>query len=402
MRLDQLRSQHSLPSLSPSTPVTQQAQVPASPVDQVVKPGEGAPVVVPGPERPATIGRGPGRKPSGPITLSPAQLSAITKVGAVGLRGRGVIEGKLGIHDGHAFLTTVPKSKGKGEVSFRLDLSLEKAKPLAGQTLAVGGIITKTKPRLGKVTGAALVGAPAAVALGAYQRLSGRVEQRQPMGIGGEAPPAGSYLLLDRPITVDGEAVTAVYLQGRELTSGAQVTLHGKLASESWGGVETRGGKVVMLSGFSDLTAGEPIAEDGVFKNSDGATLPSLAYRKPELYDAPGRVFVLDGDTVFLGSQGGRMRPGLNAFHGFSGRATISAPTDQDRAAVTFGADEKPRNAAGHELTLISEEEAGPAPHPDFMSTSWYYDAENRAAYAFQNGGIAGFHDRMSAVFHEP
>ncbi|MCB9652696.1 MAG: hypothetical protein H6729_01000 [Deltaproteobacteria bacterium] len=76
--------------------------------------------------------------------------------------------------------------------------------------------------------------------------LSGTIDNRRLFGIGGEAPPSGSYLVLSQPTKFNGRTVMEVKLPS-EHAQGASVTVQGKIAERSWGGVETRGGTVFEL-----------------------------------------------------------------------------------------------------------------------------------------------------------
>ena len=104
------------------------------------------------------------------------------------------------------------------------------------------------------------------------------------------------------------------------------------------------------------------------------------------------------GSRAFLGSMGGRMRPELNPFHGFSGSTAIAEPTDADRAAVVFNKDGVPiAVATGAELSKVGEEQPPPGT-ADMFSHAWYFDDATETVYAFVSGGIAGFVNRMESV----
>lgn len=84
-----------------------------------------------------------------------------------------------------------------------------------------------------------------------------------------------------------------------------------------WGGVETKGGKYVELSGVSNLTKGEPAFDGkGNFTNARRSA-QRLSYNRPLIMDAPAQIFVIDGKRAWLGSMGGFMPPWMNSFHGF-------------------------------------------------------------------------------------
>ncbi|MBI2376533.1 MAG: hypothetical protein HYV07_21235 [Deltaproteobacteria bacterium] len=237
------------------------------------------------------------------------------------------------------------------------------------------------------------------VKLGSYQALAGKIENRAPMGIGGEAPPSGSYLVLDKPIKVSGVRVKELYLQGPELPEGQSVKLNGRLDLVSYGGVETHGASVHALSGISNLGAGEPRFDGQGFKNAGGKKLEVLSYSRPLMYDAPARIFVLDGNKAFFGSMGGHIPPNRNPFHGFSRTLAVESATDADRKAVKSDAEGRPLSvASGKPLERISREQPVTQPYPDQMFHAWYFDAEANMAYRLASGGIAGFQNRATEV----
>lgn len=244
-----------------------------------------------------------------------------------------------------------------------------------------------------------------AVATGAYATVAGRAVNRVPIAIGGEAPPPGTYLVLDRPLLVDGTATRELFVNsGASFADGQHLQLHGQLGQMSYGGVETPPSVLYTLSGVTNHGAGEPDFDGRGFRNAQGDELQQLTYVRPQITDVPATILVLDPrqSTAFIGERGGNLPPGINPFFGFSGRAAISTPSDADRAQVHFEANsETPVNAGGEPLVLIGD--SGPASsYPDAMTSRWFYDARQRTAYEFTNGGIAGFHDRMSAVIRLP
>lgn len=391
---------------APST--AQGASVIQSPaIDQVVSGGPS--VQLPAQQAEPSVGR-PGSS-SGrlavslqPIELSPGELAQVGGMGGAGLKGRGTLQGEVSYEDGRAYLITAAK-KSKSEVRFLLDLPRAEARALHGQQVSIRGMIEKKSNWSGKITGAKQVSEVAGIGIGSHQTLSGTIENRHIMAIGGEAPPSGSYLILPKPITVAGKEVSAVFVQRYpELEEGAQVTLHGRIDERQFGGVETPQQSVIALTGVSNVSAGEPIFDGKVFTNSLGKELQMLRDGRPEMYDAAGVIFVLDQshDTAFIGGMGGHIMPTANQFHGFTGTAKIEEPTDADRQAVTFGPDGTPKNATtGDDLYLVGQTGNGPA-HPDQMTQSYYLDDTARAIYRFDSGGIAGFMNDMFQVIRLP
>ncbi len=239
----------------------------------------------------------------------------------------------------------------------------------------------------------------AGVKVGDYGVFSGTVDNRQNFGIGGEAPPSGSWLVLDKPITVEGKSVKDIFLGYQEFQDGVKARLNGRLDTGSWGGVETHGGSYYTLSGISDLKAGEPAYDGKNFKNAAGEVLTSGYYNRPLIMDAPAVLFVFDpaSGSAFKGSYGGMMPPGMNYFHGFNDSAKIKEASAADKKALSFDADGVPSNKAGKALTQVTEHTDGPV-IADGMATAWWLDAEANKLYHVNNGGIAGFHNFISSV----
>lgn len=240
------------------------------------------------------------------------------------------------------------------------------------------------------------------VPVGSYQVLSGKIENRSLFGIGGEAPPSGSYLVLDQPIQVNGKRVTEVFISGPDFQEGERVTLNGRIDVRSFGGVEVREGRYVALSGVSNVGAGEPRFDGRNFLDPEGRQLQVLSYLNPMIADVPSTIIALGDGKAFVGRMGGFIPPDVNPFHGFYGTAKIASPTRADRAAVKFVDDEPVSAATGEKLVQISREESEQPPYPDMMTTTWYLDPAKKTAYAFANGGIAGFRNHLTSVIRLP
>lgn len=233
-----------------------------------------------------------------------------------------------------------------------------------------------------------------------WTTLSGSIMiMERTVGIGGETPPAGFFLMLDKPITLNGKKVSMVRVPSEGLRRGEKVTLHGRLNERKWGGVETKGGKYVELSGVSNVSKGEPKFDGkGHFLNAKGEVLERLSYNRPLIMDAPAQIFVIDGDKAWLGSMGGFIPPWMNSFHGFSGSAKVVDATDADRDAVKTDGDKLVNAKSGKALEKISfDQDTGPS-FPDKMSSDWYFDEETNKAYKVLNGGIAGFRNFVTQV----
>ncbi|MCK6551155.1 hypothetical protein L6R52_35300 [Myxococcota bacterium] len=271
---------------------------------------------------------------------------------------------------------------------------------------AIGQLIgqdqTSQTGQTGQIGGTGTIGRPTPkkVKEGSWVELSGRVAVRDGMmGIGGETPPNGSYLVLDRPIRVGSKTVKEVFLFGRDAAHGESAKLHGRLDRATWGGVARPETEYFRLSGITSPATGEPRFDGKDFIDARGEKLFVLRDDRPQMYDAPARLFVFDAlkETVYLASMGGHIPPTMNPFHGIRGSTALQRPSDADRAAVAFGADGVAKNAAGEALELLSELHE-PEGQSDRMSTAYWLDRGAGKIYGFQSGGIAGFVNRMVSV----
>ena len=350
------------------------------------------------------------QRPAEPVThtLTADELQQIsTFAGGVGLAGHGQLSGTLDVAKRHvvnfgiATQQDVPvlllNRGSRSEMSFELDLPLEQARRAQGQDVTVSGLIQKTTAGSGRITGVNLDGADG-FPFGTWLPLSGRVELRNVMGIGGEAPPSGAWLKLDAPIIIGGAPVAAVFLEHRELEDGARVDLTGRLDPRTWGGVERPETPYVAFTGVTNQTAGEPAYDGRAFKDAQGKTLDVLSWDRPLMYDAPASLFVLDQgqDKVWVGGQGGHIPPHMNPFHGFRSSAAIEAPNAKDRAKVADDAQGRPM-MGDQKLDLLGEWGQGPEV-ADGMATQWYRNPANGDLYRFLNGGFAGFHNHLDQV----
>lgn len=333
--------------------------------------------------------------------LTDAQRCEIAGIGGEGLTGRGRLRGEIHVEGEVVNLVTAGKGT-RSEVHFTLDLPARKARHLEGREVSVSGLLHKRTPWEGTITHATVVARPAAHHVpGEYLALAGTIDNRELVGIGGEAPPSGSYLVLTTPLEVGAATVKEVFVEGRAFEQGKSVTLAGRLEARSYGGVETAEHAYIALSGVSDRGAGEPSFDGAQFHSAaNGAPLRVLIVHRRDLFDAPNAIVVLDPalGRAFLGSQGGRVRPEANPFHGFSGGVDIATATDADRALVAFDKDGHPIDVAtGAELLHVGAQKP-PSGTADMFSYAWYFDDANETVYAFVSGGIAGFVNRMESV----
>ena len=287
----------------------------------------------------------------------------------------------------------------------------ESAKDLAGRLAAelgkAGYGATVESSRSFAVLSISRPSQPDSLKLGEYHQLSGQIAHRSHVGIGGEAPPSGSYLVLDEPKQVNGQTVKELYLRNQdELAQGARVEVNGRLDQGSYGGVETPARTYLALSGVTNLSAGEPKFDGKGFTSSAGKKLPVLAYNRPMLYDAPARIFVLDQgqDRAFLGAMGGMMPPWMNHFHGFRGSAKIENATQADRNAITLDAEGAPTSkASGKKLTHVGQESVDPSgPIPFGAPPNWFYDADAATLYRIDPQLGSGQAYRLAQVVRLP
>ncbi len=333
--------------------------------------------------------------------LTDQQLTEIAGSGGEGLKGRGRLTGEIQV-EGHV-VTLITHGKGtRSQVGFALDMADRKARHLQGKAISVSGMIHKISPCHGTITHTTVVDRPAQHHVpGEHLALTGKIDNRELVAIGGEAPPSGSYLVLDAPLAEGATMIRDVFLDGRTFKQGTAVKLYGRLDARTYGGVETAVHSYAALSGISDLGAGEPSFDGSSFHSAvNNAHLRVLITHRRDLFDAPNAIMVLDpaSKRAFVGSQGGRMRPEANPFHGFSGSAEIGEPTDADREVVVFNKEGTPIVAAtGAELLKVGEEQAPPGT-ADMFSHAWYFDDATETVYTFVSGGIAGFVNRMESV----
>ncbi len=342
--------------------------------------------------------------------LDAEQLKMVAGVGGVDIRGPGTLTGIISMASvrevNFGIATQVDKpvlitaNQGRdNQVHFVLDMSASEALGLAGQKVSITGQINKETAQVGKITGANLAkvgGFPS----GTYARVTGRIEDRNLVAIGGEAPPSGHWLVLDQPIKVASREFNELFVGRAQVEDGAHVDLNGRLDLGSYGGVETRKGSYVELTGISNVGAGEPLFDGRTYTSSaSGKELDVLAWTRPFIADVPATIWVLDPgqDKAFVGSSGGFIPPNMNPFHGFRGQVSMVPPTAADERAVKWQGDKPVDSATGKELNLVHQDEM-PGGVADGMGSSWYINADTQTLYRFLEGGIAGFQHHMDQV----
>ncbi|MBX7099046.1 MAG: hypothetical protein K1X89_15150 [Myxococcaceae bacterium] len=213
---------------------------------------------------------------------------------------------------------------------------------------------------------------------GSYGRITGTVERRDIMAIGGEAPPSGDWLKLSSAIKVDGKLVDSVYL-GDGFRSGSKLALNGRFDVGTYGGVETTAHTYVQLTGISNLGKGEPLFDGKKFTDAEGKTLARLSYNRPMIMDAPAVILVLSADQkkAFVGSMGGFIRPEMNPFHGFRSQKELVKPTRVETSDLTVGATTLKKN--GESLDFIGK---------DAQNRRWYFDGDRSTAFGVMGGKV--------------
>lgn len=385
----------------PTTPIQQQQDV--SPI-QNQAPAQQKPIIgdgelVPGAQKVPEKNDKP---------LDADQLRMVAGVGGVGIKGPGQLAGTLAIESRRvvefgiarqedvAVLVTANRGKSD-QVGFALDIPVAEAKKFVNQDLAVSGNIDKLSATQGTIK-AAKIDATDGFAFGSWLQLSGTVENREPMmGIGGEAPPSGSFLKLDTPINIGGAAVKELLVEGRMLTDGAQVNVTGRLDQRTWGGVERGRQTYAALSGVTNQSAGEPTFDGKSFQDSAGKPMETFRNDAPLAYDGNAQIFVVDqgADKVWQGAERARMDPrvGLNPFLGIQGSAPLETATPADRARIGFDPQGTPFDkGTNQKYDLLSESRSGS------LSSSWYRNPSNGELLKFLSGGFTGGTDLTQIV----
>jgi hypothetical protein len=357
---------------------------------------------------PAEEARYAGELESVPLrVLSKEEIQAVSNVGGAGLQGFGVLLGQLQFLARSRRVIVITAKKGtRSEVSFLTDLPPETVSLSSSRRVAVAGIIRKPSPYSGTLTRASLAGRSLMDRKpGQYFVLEGMIENRQPMAIGGEAPPSGSWLVLPSPIHIGKFLAREVYLVHKLLPAGTKALLHGRLGLREYGGTETPRRTYATLSGISDLAAGEPLYDGQQFWSQESdEPLRMLVLDQAHLADAPSRILVLDEAQLIAhaGTWGGLQLASDSPFHGFYAKATIEPPVQADLTAIRFDAQQKPVDVASgeplRELAHVGPEQ----PYPDAMSTSYYWDEHTETVYVMLTGGIAGFLNHVQWVIHVP
>lgn len=328
-----------------------------------------------------------------PRRLTDAELAQLAGHGGVGLSGYGALVGELTVDEDDAcsspmvHLITADRG-GRGEVRFTIDAATARVDLLPGHRVRVFGLIHKTSDRVGTIRRAQIVHDchDAQLLPGMHVELAGVVDERGDAGL-----PGGSWLVLDQALHLAGGLFQAVHLEHRRF-AGADLRAHGRLELRRAGGIEGPAQRYAALDGVTDIGAGEPRFDGVQFHSAvNGAHLRVLVLRRPDLFDAPATIVVLDapGRRGFLGSV---------PFHGFTASAPIEPANDEARAAVRFDDLGNALDAATHQPLLFLDREAPPPDVVDGLTTAWFFDPARLVIYGFISGGVAGFMNRMATV----
>ena len=259
----------------------------------------------------------------------------------------------------------------------------ESAAHLAGRLVAEltkGGYDAKVEQKVG-VSYVHVVGKTAAADYSnmSYAELKGVVktyaEGAAPLG----SNKAGTWLELAKPIQIDGQSVSQIFVGDERLKDGASATLNGRL-ERAQSPLEIFPPKYyAQLTGMTNTGAGEPRFDGKDFFDQSGTKLNRGSYLRPDVMDIPSTIFVFDhaASNVFVGGMGGHIPQWMNSFHGLRGVSKMRAPTAADAGVRWKLANQTPTNAEGKALTKVGSEPMG------IGEKSWFIDAGKGTLYAF-------------------
>lgn len=337
--------------------------------------------------------------------LDAQEIAEASGAGGIGLHGRGVLHGWLYTRGQRALLVTdCPGTRG--EVCFVTDLHERAPLPPEGARVAIAGIIRKLSATSGTITRTHLVDWPDLHHMpGQHVVLSGYVERRMIYSRIDEAAPSGSWLILPRAIHLGDFRTKEVYLATpRAFPEGYCTELHGRIAIRHHGSTNTQ--PYAVLTGISDLFAGEPIYNGAAFCSAaDGTPLRTLVIERHEVSpETPSVMLVLEPDqqTAYVGTVDDAHAPLESPFHGFHGQASINRATVADRAALRFDTQGCAYSTAtGKQLCMVGHE--GPEePSPDAIYTRYLFDEDTYTVYEVLSGGFSGFESELACVVRMP
>jgi hypothetical protein len=242
---------------------------------------------------------------------------------------------------------------------------------------------------------------------GDYVILSGTINQRAPVGIGGEAPPSGNWLVLPKPIRIGRLRTDSIYLATQQpYVEGYSARFHGRVSKSYFGGVERPRTPYAVLTGISNLRVGEPIYDGKEFRSAvDGRPLRALVLEPDQIaLDAPSTVVVLVPERLIahVGTIGGFLPPEQSQFHGFYTQVPMLEATDADRLSILFNEQNEAVSAVTGEPLLVLDREDPEHSYPDALHTVYLYDDDARTVYEVISGGLAGFRNRIQHVIAVP
>ena len=339
--------------------------------------------------------------------LDVQEIATVSGIGGAGFHGRGVLRGWLYTREQRIVLVT-DSPETREEVRFTTDLHERAPLPPDGAHVAVAGVIRKLTSTSGTITRTHLVDWPDLHHMpGQYVVLTGHVETRMVYGRSGEAPPSGRWLVLPRTIHLGDLRADEVYLAApRSFPEGYRTELHGRVALHHQDSTGTAMQPHALLTGISDLFAGEPLYDSTAFCSAaDGAPLRTLVLERHEVsHDAPSTVLVLEPDQqiAYAGTVDDAHAPHASPFHGFHGQAPLLRATAADRAALRFDTHGYAYSTAtGKQLCAVGHE--GPAePSPDAIYASYLFDEDSYTVYEVLSGGSAGLQNQLACVIRVP
>jgi hypothetical protein len=242
---------------------------------------------------------------------------------------------------------------------------------------------------------------------GDYVILSGTINQRAPVGIGGEAPPSGNWLVLPKPIRIGRLRTDSVYLATQQpYVEGYSARFHGRISKGYFGGIERPRTPYAVLTGISNLRVGEPIYDGTEFRSAvDGRPLRALVLDPDQIaLDAPSTVVVLEPERLIahIGTLGGFLPPEQSQFHGFYTQVPMLEATDADRLSILFNEQNEAVSAATGEPLAVLDHDYPEHSYPDALYTVYLYDDDSRTVYEVISGGLAGFRNRIQHVIAVP
>ena len=236
---------------------------------------------------------------------------------------------------------------------------------------------------------------------GAWTDLKGTIKKYTP-----ENPPRdggagafGSWLKLDTPVKIGDLEVKELYLEYRNVPEGQAVQLNGRLDVREGPAEIFPPIRFGVLSGMTNLTAGQPRYDGKDFFGATGKKLPQLHWNEPLVMDKPATLFVPDqgADKMFVGAIGGMIAPWMNHFHGFRGAVNITGPSRTDIKTVRWdhSAGGPVLSASGKALKMIGKE-TSPIVH---SQAHWFLDPASKTAYRFAPiGGFGALQPKLDQV----